>query len=1070
MNAEHLRGIAQKLLLMTLCSVGLTWFSGVVCAEESALAHLSSGDTLPGIPLAADGSTVTWKSPLFQSPVTFEKSALRRIRFTPGEPPPASESDFRALLRNGDVLFGQLVAITPEHVRLLTSRFGELLLRRDNILTLQRGGREGVISTNALSLENWRVSSPPWPEASPNSPSSLPPVDWVSETSALITSTRSGAWAFLPLNLTDRFEIDFEIVSPGSPSFSLMIGPPAKSSLQIDTWLDSLVLTQSEATFDELRLITPGERVVRLRLFVDYIAKKASVYDVSGKLLGEIPAVRDWKEGGITLRQRDLPVTLRRMQVLHWQGAFPAASLGHQALISLENGESIAGELEPFQSTDGRLRVKREDSIREMALAEVRSLIVSAEAPILSPQSNLSTFAWSDGTVLTGTLLDWRDHQLRIQTTAIEQPLLGTATGLANWEVGGAVPVDPGPDTLFHAQGKLRGSLELKAAPSPPLTFRPAGATQGVALRNELDARLVRTSTAQRDRPQSWADYPQTLSLRNRDRLPVRILAANEAAVLVESPLFSASAIPLDEVDSLDFNTSPDRLRSGFDLHWQRPAGGSPEVLDLAPGQQAQHPAVLSGGQANFTLSWPATGTHALRVSAARANKLPVEVWNFSLSPNEISFDFPMPPTNSQREARGNRILSGRRPRGVDVAGTSANIDLAEVPAGWRLRIGDQEWTMLKLLPESAEPVSLRFELLVAGSDSSLKPAEGTLPVIRITNFAAATSPNQLLAFSTSEMREMALTVPREKQPTPPQHLLISPAGDLLRGRLIDVDRESIRFQAGAEPLRLERSRVATISRLHPPPKEKLTEVVTNSVSNAQAIQLVLGDGDRLTLQPTAGDGKTLRGTSIVLGECHIDPAQITEIWLGNPAQFLTNPFQNVLTLRAAAEPKWDIPAESPNIDELLGRAAAEFSLPMLDGTRFDVRAHQSEVLVLDFWASWAGPCHESIPETLAALSEYDASRVRYIGINVSEPADVVRKHLASHNLDFAVALDRDGAVSKQFKAGALPHLVILNRGNVVENVRIGHFPGAADQLTHTITSILDGTWQRPPTNASAKP
>ncbi len=175
-----------------------------------------------------------------------------------------------------------------------------------------------------------------------------------------------------------------------------------------------------------------------------------------------------------------------------------------------------------------------------------------------------------------------------------------------------------------------------------------------------------------------------------------------------------------------------------------------------------------------------------------------------------------------------------------------------------------------------------------------------------------------------------------------------------------------------------------------------------------------------------------------------------------------------------APEPK---PAAAEAKNEFVGKISPDFTLTVLDGpgktkkvTRADLAG---KVVVLDFWATWCGPCMQELPEIQKLAESYaKAKKTEVVILAVSQdraPEDgkdvrkLVEDTLEAKKLDLLggpiarVALDPEQAVGELFKVEGIPTVVILDAKGVVQSVHVGYSEDVKDVLAGEIDALLEG-------------
>ena len=129
--------------------------------------------------------------------------------------------------------------------------------------------------------------------------------------------------------------------------------------------------------------------------------------------------------------------------------------------------------------------------------------------------------------------------------------------------------------------------------------------------------------------------------------------------------------------------------------------------------------------------------------------------------------------------------------------------------------------------------------------------------------------------------------------------------------------------------------------------------------------------------------------------------------------------------------------APSP-ADRLKGKMAPDFTVALLDGSSLTLSDKIGDIVILDFWATWCGPCRIAMPVLEEVAKEIAADGVHLYGVNLQEDPDRIRSYLESKGLDVAVALDTDGSIGEMYEASAIPQTVIVGRDGKVAVVHVG--------------------------------
>lgn len=308
--------------------------------------------------------------------------------------------------------------------------------------------------------------------------------------------------------------------------------------------------------------------------------------------------------------------------------------------------------------------------------------------------------------------------------------------------------------------------------------------------------------------------------------------------------------------------------------------------------------------------------------------------------------------------------------------------------------------------------------------------------------------------------RERLLTVPRSQRDSPPTHLIRSVNGDYLRGRLVSMNDQSLEVEIRLEKRTIPRSGVARILWLATNPESVSTPHQPGD-PNGHLVQAVYSNGNRLTFHPTKVLGMKLFGESKLIGTCEVDLKELNAILIGPEIDQAksTLSFQQ-WKLRAAPDP---LPSESSEGDgssgqesALVGKPAPPFELDQVDGKKFRLAETKGSIVVLDFWASWCGPCLQTMPQVEKVTSEFGDKKVVLVGVNLEESAAKAKAALDRLGLNLTVALDSDGDTAEKYGATAIPQTVIIDRSGNVSHVFVGANPRFDDVLRDALQKLIE--------------
>lgn len=139
----------------------------------------------------------------------------------------------------------------------------------------------------------------------------------------------------------------------------------------------------------------------------------------------------------------------------------------------------------------------------------------------------------------------------------------------------------------------------------------------------------------------------------------------------------------------------------------------------------------------------------------------------------------------------------------------------------------------------------------------------------------------------------------------------------------------------------------------------------------------------------------------------------------------------------------------------VVDEAAPDFTLKSRGGDNMRLQEARGDVILINFWASWCGPCRKEMPALEQLQQRYQELGFQVWGLSVDEEIDDANQILEDIPVSFPILYDNEGMVSELYAVDAMPTTVIIDRDGQVRHVHRGYLPGYELKYEKQIKELL---------------
>jgi len=139
----------------------------------------------------------------------------------------------------------------------------------------------------------------------------------------------------------------------------------------------------------------------------------------------------------------------------------------------------------------------------------------------------------------------------------------------------------------------------------------------------------------------------------------------------------------------------------------------------------------------------------------------------------------------------------------------------------------------------------------------------------------------------------------------------------------------------------------------------------------------------------------------------------------------------------------------------LEGQVAPDFALKSSSGENMRLSEFRGDVVMINFWATWCGPCRQEMPLLDELYTRYERVGFNLLGVNIDDDSRRAMQMIEELGVNFPVLFDARKEVSKLYEVEAMPVTVLVDREGNVRYVHHGYKAGYEEKYLDQVRSLL---------------
>jgi peroxiredoxin len=134
---------------------------------------------------------------------------------------------------------------------------------------------------------------------------------------------------------------------------------------------------------------------------------------------------------------------------------------------------------------------------------------------------------------------------------------------------------------------------------------------------------------------------------------------------------------------------------------------------------------------------------------------------------------------------------------------------------------------------------------------------------------------------------------------------------------------------------------------------------------------------------------------------------------------------------------------------------APDFTLKSRDGKEVSLSSLQGQVVMINFWATWCGPCRQEMPKLEAIYQRYNRLGFTLLGINVEDNRAGADKFLKETPVSFPILFDPKSTATKLYHVETMPSTVLVGRDGTMRYLHHGYASGVENDYQDQVRALL---------------